>query len=89
VRCIAFKPSRKYARRFDDSRTVNNREQPITLAKTGLSKDRRVQVDENSTTPQGSCIIIIPQTLIRCEMNRCEIVEVSGVELDRALKKGL
>jgi hypothetical protein len=46
-------------------------------------------VGENSTTPQGSCIIIIPQTLIRCEMNRCEIVEVSGVELDRALKKGL
>jgi hypothetical protein len=31
----------------------------------------------------GSCIIIIRQTLylMRCEMNRCEIVEVSGVEL--------
>jgi hypothetical protein len=60
----------------------------MTLAKP-VSKDRQVQVDENSTTPQASCVVIIPQALIRREMNRCEIVEVSGVELDRALKKGL
>ncbi len=46
-------------------------------------------MDEKSTTPQASCVIIIPRALIRREMNRCEIVEVSGVELDRALKKGL
>jgi hypothetical protein len=50
----------------------------MTLAKPAI------QMDEKSTTPQASCVIIVPQAL-----EPCDIMEVSGVELNRALKKGL
>jgi hypothetical protein len=56
----------------------------MTLAKPA-SKDRQGRKEHHS----AGFLCSFRRPFIRREMNRCEIVEVSGVELDRALKKGL